>query len=202
MSSQVLEPPVREDVPVRDEVVDRKSVASVPGARIWGLLRITIGWIFMWAFLDKLLALGFSTGRDPETGVIDRFGDAAWINGANPTEDFLANGVHTKGFLVDFYAGLAGSAIIDWIYMASMLLIGAALMLGVFTRLAAMAGIVWMLLFYSAAAIWPENNPVIDYHLVYAIVLAGIAVVGAGRFLGFGRQWEKMALVSRHWILR
>ena len=202
MSSQVHEPPVREELPVRDTVVDRGPDASVPGARIWGLLRLTIGWVFLWAFLDKLLALGFATGRDPETGAIDRFGDAAWINGANPTEGFLANGVHTKGFLVDFYGGLAGSAIIDWIYMASMLLIGAALMLGIFTRLAALAGIVWMLLFYSAAAIWPENNPVIDDHLVYAIVLAGIAVVGAGRFLGFGRQWEKTALVSRYSILR
>ncbi|MGI8626498.1 MAG: hypothetical protein ACR2J5_08015 [Geodermatophilaceae bacterium] len=45
--------------------------------------RLSIGWVFLWAFLDKLLALGFSTGRDGETGIVDRFGDAAWINGGS-----------------------------------------------------------------------------------------------------------------------
>ena len=49
-------------------------------------LRLSLGWVFMWAFLDKTFALGFGTGRDGETGVVDRFGDAAWINGGSPTE--------------------------------------------------------------------------------------------------------------------
>jgi len=191
------------DIPTRDEAAAGKTSApAVPGARFWGLLRIAIGWIFLWAFLDRLFALGFATGRNPETGAVDRFGDAAWINGGSPTEGFLKSGLHTKGFFVDLYSGLAGQAWIDWIYMASMLLIGAALMLGVLTRLAALAGIAWMILFYTAAAIWPENNPVIDDHVVYAIALAGIAAVDAGRHLGLGRRWERTALVSRHPMLR
>ena len=48
-------------------------------------LRLSIGWVFFWAFLDKLLALGFATGRNPVTGVVDRFSAAAWINGGSPT---------------------------------------------------------------------------------------------------------------------
>lgn len=180
----------------------RTSPGDLPGGPIWGLLRIGIGFAFLWAFLDKLLGLGFATGRDPETGVVDYFSDAAWINGGSPTSGFLENGLHTKGFLVDFYGFFAGSALVDWIFMASMLLIGTALMLGILTRLAAIAGIAWMSLFYTAAALWPENNPVIDDHIIYAVALAGIAVVAAGRYLGFGRRWEALPLVGRHPILR
>ena len=43
---------------------------------------------------------------------------------------------------------------------------------------------------YTGGSIWPENNPFLDDHVVYAIVLAGIAVVGAGRYLGLGPVGE------------
>ena len=68
-------------------------------------------------------------------------------------------------------------------------------------RLAALAGIAWMVLFYTAAAIWPEHNPFLDDHVIEAIVLAGIAYVSAGRYLGLGRRWESTRLVRRHRIL-
>ena len=171
------------------------------GGLVWGLLRIGMGWIFFWAFLDKLLALGFATGRDSETGVVDRFGDAAWINGGSPTEGFLSFGLHTKWFFQDFYSSLAGQGWVDWVYMISMLTIGVALMLGILVRPAAIAGIVWMLMFYTASAIWPANNLFLDDHLIYAIVLAGLAWVAAGRYLGFGRRWERLGIVRRNRLL-
>ena len=31
--------------------------------RVFALLRLAMGWTFLWAFLDKAFALGFSTGR-------------------------------------------------------------------------------------------------------------------------------------------
>ena len=172
------------------------------GGLFWGALRLAMGWVFLWAFLDKLLALGFATGRDPETGVVDRFGPSAWIDGGSPTEGFLKFGLHTSGPLEDFYSGLAGDAWVDWAYMISMAGIGLLLILGIGTRLAAIAGAVWMVLFYSAAAIWPENNPFLDDHIVYAVVLAGIAWVGAGRYIGLGRWWEDTSVVRRYPILR
>lgn len=185
------------------EVPDGDSAERpVAAGRIWGALRLAIGWVFLWAFLDKLLALGFATGRDAKTGVVDRFGDAAWINGGSPTDGFLKNGLHTKWFFDDLYAKFAGQGWVEWIYMLSMLLIGAALMLGILTRLAAVGGIIWMALFYTASAIWPANNLFLDEHVVYAIALAGIAVVGAGRYLGFGRWWERLEFVRRYPLLR
>ena len=45
---------------------------------VWGLLRMAVGWIFLWAFLDKLVGLGFAT----EVG-------KGWLNGGSPTFGFL-----------------------------------------------------------------------------------------------------------------
>lgn len=180
------------------EAVEREPL----GARFWGVLRIALGWVFLWAFLDKLLGLGFATGRDAETGVVDRFGDAAWINGGSPTDGFLSQGLHTRWFFEDFYSSFAGQAWVDWIYMLSMAGIGIALILGIATRLAAVAGIAWMLMFYTASALWPANNPFLDDHLIYAIVLGGIAYVSAGRYLGLGRRWERLPIVRRNPVLR
>ena len=71
-------------------------VVSGPARQALAVLRLGFGLTFLWAFFDKLLALGFATGRtvDPATGAetVDRFGDAAWINGGSPTEGFLAFG--------------------------------------------------------------------------------------------------------------
>jgi thiosulfate dehydrogenase (quinone) large subunit len=181
---------------------ERVGAARPIGGVFWGLLRMAMGWIFFWAFLDKLLALGFATGRDPETGIVDRFGPAAWIEGASPTEGFLSFGLHTKEPFLDFYSDLAGQGWVDWVYMVSMAAIGVALLLGILTTVAALAGAIWMVLFYTAAGIWPENNPFLDDHLIELIILLGIAYVGAGRYLGFGAWWEQTGLVRRFPLLR
>jgi len=196
-------PEVNGQTEATDKVVSTEAAApehGVSGALFWGVSRIALGWVFLWAFLDKAFALGFATGR-LENGGIEFFAkDAAWLNGGSPTTGFLKFG--TKGPFQDFYAGLAGHAWVDWVYMLSMVLIGLALILGIGTRLAAIGGIIWMALFYTAGAIWPENNPFLDQHVVYAIVLAGIAYVAAGQYLGLGKYWERVPLVQRYPILK
>lgn len=93
---------------------ERVVEAEPRSAIFWGLLRLATGWIFFWAFLDELLALGFATGRGPETGVVDRFGPAAWIEGGSPTEGFLSYGLNTKEPFLGFYSDLAGQGWVDW----------------------------------------------------------------------------------------
>jgi thiosulfate dehydrogenase [quinone] large subunit len=188
--------PITDGRPVRVE----RTEPGVKGAALYGLLRITMGAVFLWAFLDKAFALGFSTGRNAETGAIDFFGPDAWVNGGSPTDGVLMFAL--KGPFMGLYDGLAGQAWVEWGYMLSMLLIGVALIIGVGTRLAAIGGIAWMAIFYTATAIWPEHHPVIDDHVVEALVLALLAVVGAGRYLGLGRRWERLALVRRYPILK
>ena len=85
------------------------------------VLRIAFGLTFLWAFFDKLLALGFSTGR-ADDGTVDRFGDAAWINGGSPSLGFLKFGA--DGPFKDFYNGIAGAAWVDVLFMAGLLGIG------------------------------------------------------------------------------
>jgi len=153
----------------------------------------------MWTFLDKAFALGFSTGRNPETGAIQFFSPDAWFRGGSPTEGFLKFGV--KGPFAGFFHSL-NPAWVDWVYMLSLLLIGGALILGIAVRPAAIAGIIWMGLFFAASAIWPEHNPFVDEHVVNAVVLAGIAYVGAGRWLGLGSYWARIPFVRKHPILK
>lgn len=163
------------------------------------LLRIALGWIFLWAFLDKTFALGFNTGRDPKTGAVTLFGGAAWINGGSPTLGFLKNG--TKGPLADFYRSFAGAPWADWLFMLGLLGIGVALTLGVAMRLATVSGLALMVLMWSAVLPTP-NNPFLDDHLIYAISLVLLLLAGAGKTLGLGRAYERLGIVNRHPILR
>ena len=106
-------------------------------SRVLAVLRVGFGFTFLWAFLDKTFALGFHTGYD-QNGTLDRFGDAAWINGGSPTEGFLAFGA--DGPFKEFYNSIAGDAWADWLFMAGLLGIGVALTLGIGMRIAAASG--------------------------------------------------------------
>jgi thiosulfate dehydrogenase [quinone] large subunit len=161
--------------------------------------RISLGWIFLWAFLDKAFALGHETGVDPKTGATDYFGPAAWIHGGSPTKGFLAFG--TKGPLADFYANLAGNPVVDWLFMLGLLGIGLALILGIGMRIAAAAGGLLLVMMFTAA-LPPANNVFMDDHIVYALVLVMLALVGAGKTFGFGKQWEQIPVVRDHGILK
>ncbi len=62
---------------VHPEFIAPETSAGKAFRYVAAALRISLGWTFLWAFLDKLFALGFATGRDPVTGIADRFGPAA-----------------------------------------------------------------------------------------------------------------------------
>ena len=174
------------------------TVQDVPGKRIWGATRIGLGLIFLWAFFDKLLALGFATGR-AEDGSIDFLGPAAWVNGGSPTYGFLTYA--TKGPLAGFFQSLAGQAWVDWLFMLGLLGIGVALTFGVAVRLGAGAGIVMLMLMWLAV-LPPTYNPILDDHIIYSLVLAGLAAVNAGDYLGLGKKWASLPIVKRYPILR
>lgn len=150
--------------------------------------RVSIGWLFLWAFLDKLFGLGLATpdGR-------------GWLDGGSPTEGFLTKA--TAGPLKDAYASIAGAGWADALFMTGLLAIGVALLLGVAMRLAAVSGSLLLLLMW-AAVLPPTNNPFMDVHLIYALVLGMLATSGAGATFGLGRRWERLPLVRRLPALR
>ena len=57
-------------------------------------------------------------------------------------------------------------------------------------RIAAASGALLLVLMWTAV-LPPENNPFMDDHLIYAILLVGLALAKAGDTLGLGRWWSR-----------
>ena len=161
------------------------AVVREPAAAgyVWAVARLALGWVFIWAFADKLFGLGHDTTSKQ-----------AWINGGHPTQGFLK--MAAKGPFKGFYNDLAGAAWVDWLFMIGLAGIGLALILGIGMRIAAAAGAVLLVMMWSAV-LPPDNNVFMDDHLIYALVLIGLALVGAGDTMGFGRWWGNTRLVRR-----
>ncbi|MGW6742443.1 hypothetical protein ACWGDX_17235 [Streptomyces sp. NPDC055025] len=168
-------------------------------ARIAATARILLGSVFLWAFFDKAFGWGYAT---PPKG--------AWINGGSPTKGFLS-GVAAGPFESTFHSW-AGATWADWLFMLGLLGIGLALTSGIALRLTAAAGTVMMALMWAAE--WPpakslsdgapsmSSNPVVDYHLVYAVVMIALAVAAAGRTWGLGGVWQNLPVVRDHrWLV-
>ena len=153
-----------------------------------GVVRIALGWIFLWAFVDKLFGLGHETKSAQ-----------AWIHGGNPTYGFLAKGA--KGPFADFYHSIAGATWTNWLFMLGLAGIGIALVAGIAMRIAAAAGALMLVMMWTVV-LPPANNPFMDDHIVYAIVLILLAALGAGRFVGLGGVWERLPIVKRFGFLK
>jgi thiosulfate dehydrogenase [quinone] large subunit len=170
-------------------------LATAPPAGRWlAVTRIALGFVFLWAFLDKTFGLGYSTPAAK-----------SWINGGSPTAGFL--GHVDVGPFQSLFAALAGSAVVDWLFMLGLLGVGVAVIAGVGLRLSAIAGSLMMVSMWVAE--WPlatmtadgqpsgSVNPLVDYHIIYALVLIVIALLAAGRTWGLGKTWESTSLVTR-----
>jgi len=156
---------------------------QAPAARyLLAGIRIALGWIFLWAFLDKLFGLGHETTSAK-----------SWLNGGSPTKGFLSS---AEGPFAGFYHSIAGSPVTDVLFMASLLAIGVALMLGIAMRLAGIGGAVLTTLMWTAV-LPPANNLFMDDHLIYAAVLLLLVLLGAGNTLGLGRTWAGTSVVRR-----
>jgi len=156
--------------------------------RIWAIARIGLGWTFLWAFLDKMFGLGFSTPSD-----------RSWLAGGSPTEGFLANSA--AGPFKNFYTAIAGQEWTNWLFMAGLAGIGIALILGIGMRIAGVSGALLLIMMWTVA-LPPTSNPIIDSHLLQAVMLIGVAAAHAGHTWGFGDKWNRTSLVERFPILR
>lgn len=156
---------------------------------VLGFLRLIMGWIFLWAFMDKLWGLGFATTVEK-----------SWLAGGSPTGGFLQFAVH--GPFKEFYNSLAGVLLVDWLFMLGLLFVGVALMLGIFTRLGGLAGVAMLLLMYTAIGLSPANNPVIDDHIIYILVMIVLMMSESGKYFGLGVWWSNLPFIQRNNILK
>lgn len=146
-------------------------------------LRISMGWIFLWAFIDKLYGLGFATPSDK-----------SWLSGNSPTYGFLKFGTH--GPFKPFFEGIAGNLLVDWLFMLGLLGLGTALLLGIARKVSTASGSLLLLLMWLAA--FPsKNNPIIDEHVIYILVLQLLFQLHSGEVFGLGKWWNKTKIVKK-----
>lgn len=179
-----------------DVLVETDLVTTVSARRWLAVTRLAVGFVFLWAFLDKLLGLHYATGATVDGQQMGQ----AWVDGGSPTAGFLAG---ATGPAQGFFEWL-DPTVADWLFMLALAGIGVAVTAGAGLSLAAVAGSVLMALMWLAE--WPlaqgSTNPVVDYHVVYALVLVVCAVVRAGDTWGVGRWWAQTAAVRRWSVLR
>ena len=137
------------------------------------LLRLSMGFIFIWSGFDKLVT-NFSAGG------------------------FLVNA--SSGPLKELFVRMGESQtainVIDPLVVYGQILIGFSLILGIFTRIGLLMGATQMFLFYIVQ-LWPAHNPFMEEHIVYIGLLALLGALGAGRILGLDALIEKWAPVKR-----
>ena len=175
-------------------VVSDDRITNSAAQKWSGVVRILLGFTFLWAFLDKNFAWGFSTTK-------------AWMFGTgdgNPTAGFLKFGVNPNGPFQSFYTGLAPSqpnGLVNYLFMGALLGAGLTLCLGVMMRIGSIGSAILLLSMFLAVAPWAKyedkggstvasNNPLLDEHIIYAATLMVLMLVCAGRYWGLGRWWE------------
>jgi thiosulfate dehydrogenase (quinone) large subunit len=175
------------------------TIITTGAAKFLAVFRVALGFAFLWAFLDKTFGFGYATPSAK-----------AWINGGSPTKGFLSN--VAVGPFQDIFHSWAGTPWANWLFMVGLLGIGIALILGIGLRIAAVSGSLMMLGMWAAE--WPlakftsagepsmSTNPIVDYHIIYALALIALAVTFAGNIWGLGKRWAKLPFVQRnHWLI-
>ena len=145
------------------------------------IIRAAIGWHFLYEGFSKLLMESWSS------------------------QSYLAN---ASGFLSGFYHWLAGGEaivkVVDMFNVYGLILIGLALFLGIFIRLASMAGILLLVLYYfayppfgtslfgsSEGHFYIVNRNFIEAFLLLWFVVSKHHGYGIGNLLKFGKAKEK-----------
>lgn len=156
-----------------------------PSTAYWEMLRLLLGWIFLWAFLDKTFGFGFATPFAK-----------AWINGGSPTYGFLMFG--TEGNLFhQYFQPMAGHLLVDLLFMGGLLGVGVSLLLGVALRVAGYSGALMMTFIYLAS-LPLKQNPFIDEHIIYIIVLLAMTRVNVGTVYSITSWWKSTDIVKKY----
>lgn len=163
---------------------------TVSYTRAWFALAITrigLGFIFLWAFLDKMFGFGLAT---PSAG--------SWVSGGSPTTGFLTAAGAGTGPFAGIFSAIAGQTWVDWVFMIGLAGVGLALILGIGLRIAAVAGSLLMLMMW--AAVLPlKTNPLIDDHIIYALIM--IVFAYSPRRISLVNQWLAVRVVKKNpWL--
>lgn len=142
------------------------------------ILRLLLGWHFLYAGLTKVLNPGWSA------------------------EGFLLHAIPEGNPIPGVWTTLAN----DWLWLIDPLngwgltLVGLGLFLGAAVRWCAFWASL-MMLFYWAASLPLANTILIDDHIIYIVALFGLGALGAGRYYGVDEYVEEWSIVQNNrWL--
>lgn len=139
------------------------------------LLRIALGWLFLYAGLTKVFDPAFSA--------------AGYLAGAK-----------TFHGLYVWFASPSVLPLTNFLNEWGLTLLGVSLILGIFVRLSSILGAALMLLYYFPILQFPMIAPhsfLVDEHIIYALVLVYFAAVRAGRMTGLEKWCTKLPFCKR-----
>ncbi len=172
-------------------VMDDEGRIRIPrgGAVSAALLRIGLGWLYVWGFVSQALGVGYT--NDGDTWHFSFSTDAGWITSGfktSPTEGYI--GSAAGGWLNDTLLDGLPTGIEDTLWIFAMGGLGLALTLGIFSRIAGWGGLALNLIVWFAT-FPPENNPVLDgEHFAFGFGILLVMWLQASNYWGFGRWWR------------
>ena len=162
--------------------MDRKEI----GENALAVLRIMIGWLFLWPFFDKLFGLGFQTEHGK--GMIDGGSPSSYV-------EYM-----TRGPFEAVFKAIAGNAFIDYLMMAALLILGITLIFGIASKLTTIGASAFVLIMFCIA-LPPTDNPIYDYHITWIAALIVIYYLGGYERLSIYNWWKELPIVKKFPIL-
>ncbi|MEO6956002.1 MAG: hypothetical protein ABI137_04595 [Antricoccus sp.] len=188
----VLPDSVENRDPVVATVVEERELRGARmskfGGYLLGLVRILIGWMFIWTFIDRTFGLGRPTSHDQ-----------AWTRGGSPIDGFVgsARDSGSRNPVPGFWQFLSEQhAWVNIVLMVLIAVIGVLLVLGFGMWFSCVAGAILLLLQWFTA--WPiKDNLFLNSALLGAVVLIALLACNAGSFVGLGKRWQHQEKVTR-----
>ena len=144
------------------------------------LLRISTGWLMLYAGLTKLLNPQWSAA-------------------------FYLKDAKTFGSFFQWFMRPEILPITNWLNEWGLTILGTSLILGIFVRLTSIYGIALMLLYYLPILDFPypdAHSFIIDDHIIYALILLFFAAARAGRVWGLENWCARFPICSKFPRLR
>ncbi len=141
---------------------------------VFTLLRILVGWHFLYEGISKLATPGWSSAS--------YLMDSKWL---------------FSGIFHQIIAHPSILTIVDFLNIWGLILIGVSLFLGIFTRLASISGIMLLLLYYIASPPFVSSSAPVDGHyfiinknLIEAGLLLLLATLQSSAMYGISNYWK------------
>jgi thiosulfate dehydrogenase [quinone] large subunit len=182
--------------------MDRDGRIRIPrgGAIVAAILRIGIGFVYLWAFISQGLGVVYTNHTEnvdvaapTEVHYEWEFSydaDNGWITSGfshSPTEGYIENNTHGP---LAFIPQNLPVGLVDFMWIFAIGGLGIALALGICSRIAGWGGFLLNLMIWFSV-FPPSTNPVIDAeHFMFAFILLLLMWLQASNYWGIGRWWR------------